>query len=124
MSKYKILVLTDHSNHSKENSLYALTKALRAHPKYAQMDIATRGFEANDSFFQEASMDTLVGDDGVRVLSEINTTSIGGLPQIARLLNQPLVEKAADLLWAFISEKSEARPINLSEVRPNQNVDE
>ncbi len=47
-------------------------------------------------------VDTLVGDDDRRVLSEINTTSIGGLPQIARLTGQPLVERAADLLWKHI----------------------
>ena len=46
-------------------------------------------------------LDTLVGDDGKRVLSEINTTSIGGLPQIAQLKNQPLVEDAIDLIWDY-----------------------
>ncbi len=46
-------------------------------------------------------VDTLVGDNGKRVLSEINTTSIGGLPQIAALMNKPLVEKAIDLIWDY-----------------------
>ncbi len=46
-------------------------------------------------------LDTLVGDDGHRVLSEINTTSIGGLPQMAAYLNKPLVEKAIDLIWDY-----------------------
>ena len=46
-------------------------------------------------------LDTLVDDDGKRVLSEINTTSIGGLPQIAKMTQQPLVEKAIDLIWAY-----------------------
>ena len=50
-------------------------------------------------------VDTLVGDDGKRVLSEINTTSIGGLPQIARMNNQPLVEKAIDLIWEYYNGK-------------------
>ena len=47
-------------------------------------------------------LDTLVGDDGKRVLSEINTTSIGGLPQIAQMDGKPLVKKATDLMWAYI----------------------
>lgn len=47
-------------------------------------------------------VDTLVGDDGQRVLSEINTTSIGGLPQIAAASGLPLVEDAADLLWSYL----------------------
>jgi len=50
-------------------------------------------------------VDTLVGDDGKRVLSEINTTSIGGLPQIAQMLGKPLVKQATDLIWDYITEK-------------------
>lgn len=50
-------------------------------------------------------VDTLVGDDGRRVLSEINTTSIGGLPQMAAHQGEPLVEQAVDLLWNFITKK-------------------
>lgn len=50
-------------------------------------------------------VDTLVNDDGKRVLSEINTTSIGGLPQIARLTGKPLVREAADLIWNYVIEK-------------------
>jgi len=49
-------------------------------------------------------VDTLVGDNGVRVLSEINTTSIGGLPQIARMEGKPLVEEAIDLIWQYVLE--------------------
>ena len=48
-------------------------------------------------------VDTLVGDDGKRVLSEINTTSIGGLPQIAAMRQEPLVEKAIDLIWKYFN---------------------
>ena len=50
-------------------------------------------------------LDTLVGDDGRRVLSEINTTSIGGLPQIAEQLGKPRVKEAADLMWQFITQR-------------------
>jgi len=50
-------------------------------------------------------VDTLVGDDGNRVLSEINTTSIGGLPQIAKLMKRPLVKEATDLICNYIAEK-------------------
>ncbi len=47
-------------------------------------------------------IDTLMGDDGSRVLSEINTTSIGGVPQIAKLNNRPLVKKTIDQIWANV----------------------
>jgi len=52
-------------------------------------------------------VDTLVNDEGKRVLSEINTTSIGGLPQIAAIKKQPLVEKAIDLIWSYYKEKTQ-----------------
>ncbi len=50
-------------------------------------------------------VDTLVDDTGQRVLSEINTASIGGLPQIAKLRNEPLVEKAIELIWKYYFDK-------------------
>ncbi len=46
-------------------------------------------------------VDTLMGDKGKRILSEINTTSIGGLPQIANQRNLPLVDEAIDLIWSY-----------------------
>ena len=51
-------------------------------------------------------VDTLVGDDGKRVLSEINTTSIGGLPQMEKFTDKPLVEEAADLIWNYYMDKT------------------
>lgn len=63
-------------------------------PKLAEMGIVMYG------------VDTLVGDDGKRVLSELNTTSIGGLPQIAKLTGKSLVKEAADLIWNYITEKT------------------
>jgi len=47
-------------------------------------------------------IDTLQGDDGKRVLSEINTTSIGGLPQIAKFDGKPLVDEAIELIFDYI----------------------
>lgn len=47
-------------------------------------------------------VDTLVGNDGRRVLSEINTMSVGGLIQMARLNGQPLVQRSADELWNYV----------------------
>ena len=47
-------------------------------------------------------VDTLVGENGKRVLSEINTTSIGGLVQIEQLRGTPVLKTAAGLLWDYI----------------------
>lgn len=52
MKKLKILVLTDHTNHSAENSLYALLQSMRKHPSCAHIDIATRANPLNDFFFK------------------------------------------------------------------------
>ncbi len=43
--------------------------------------------------------DTLVDDDGKRVLSEINTLSIGGLGPMEKMSGKPLVKEAAMLMW-------------------------
>ncbi|MEO1435382.1 MAG: glutathione synthetase, partial [Bacteroidota bacterium] len=47
-------------------------------------------------------LDTLVDDDGKRVLSEINTTSIGGIAQIAAMRQLPLLEKTVELICQFV----------------------
>lgn len=46
-------------------------------------------------------IDTLEGDDGVRMLSEINTLSIGGIAQIAAHAGLPLVDVAAERLVGY-----------------------
>lgn len=57
-------------------------------------------------------IDTLVNDEGRRILSEINTTSIGGLPQIAKLTGKPVVEESADLIWNYIVKKIAREDVN------------
>lgn len=49
---YKFLVLTDHGNHSKENSVYALMSRLSQHSQCEKVDIASRGDSVNTDFFQ------------------------------------------------------------------------
>lgn len=49
--------------------------------------------------------DTLVDDSGNRVLSEINTMSIGGLQQMEQLIEQPVVAQTAALLWEYINDE-------------------
>lgn len=49
--------------------------------------------------------DTLTDDQGKRILSEINTLSIGGLPQMGALNNQPVVSRAASYLWQYINDE-------------------
>lgn len=67
----------------------------RIHPTLSEMGIVMYG------------IDTLVGNDGRRILSEINTTSIGGLPQIAQMTGKPLVQKAVQLILDCGIQKSQ-----------------
>lgn len=50
-------------------------------------------------------VDTLVGDDGRRVLSEINTASIGGIVAIEAFTGRPIARRAAHLLWDYFISK-------------------
>jgi len=59
MRKYKVLVLTDHRGHSKENSIYAILQVMLKHEQCAQIDIASRGLEENKMFFENHQVDTL-----------------------------------------------------------------
>ena len=49
--------------------------------------------------------DTLTDDDGRRVLSEINTVSIGGLTQMARMDGKPVLHRAAALIWDYVKDE-------------------
>lgn len=46
--------------------------------------------------------DTLTNDEGKRVLSEINTQSIGGLKQISEQRGPHILEKITDLFWSHV----------------------
>ncbi len=46
--------------------------------------------------------DTLVDDNGLRVLSEINTLSIGGLVPLEEMSGKPVLKWTASLLWDYI----------------------
>ena len=52
MSTFRVLILTDHRGHSKENSLYALSRALARHPQCRQVEVASRGHASHTAFFE------------------------------------------------------------------------
>ena len=51
---HKVLILTDHSNHSAENSLYELSVKMLNHPLTENIDIASRANIDNEGFFSSA----------------------------------------------------------------------
>lgn len=46
--------------------------------------------------------DTLTQDNGLRVLSEINTMSIGGLKQMHAQQERPILQHTAQLIWTYV----------------------
>lgn len=52
MQRFKILILTDHTRHTAENSLYALARAMYQHPWCEQVDVASRWNPLNKPFFE------------------------------------------------------------------------
>ncbi|KAA3628650.1 MAG: glutathione synthetase, partial [Bacteroidetes bacterium] len=60
MLKLKMLILTDHTNHSSENSLYPLARVLRKHSSCAHIDVATRGIKMNEPFFKKLQPENLL----------------------------------------------------------------
>lgn len=54
-------------------------------------------------------MDTLVEDDGRRILSEVNTLSIGGIKPLEDLSGEPLVRKTTDLITQYLLARENLR---------------
>lgn len=54
-------------------------------------------------------MDTLVDDDGQRILSEVNTLSVGGMKPLQDMSKQPVLKRAADLIMDY-ARKNIGRP--------------
>ncbi|MBR9922220.1 MAG: glutathione synthetase [Bacteroidetes bacterium] len=67
--KWKILVLTDHSTHNPNNSVYELCNALNRDNRVAQVVLASKGHPENKSFFEE-HVSTLL--KGVEVTKSID----------------------------------------------------
>lgn len=59
--QYRILVLTDHTGHSDQNSIYAILNQMSAHPRCHSIDIASRGLKENSHFFDGMHREALLG---------------------------------------------------------------
>ncbi|MCB0643597.1 MAG: hypothetical protein KDC44_18245, partial [Phaeodactylibacter sp.] len=54
-------------------------------------------------------VDTLVNDEGHRVLSELNTTSIGGIKQIEEYTGTPVLQDTADRIIQYAIRRKHER---------------
>lgn len=74
MTRFKVLVLTDHSGHSKENSVYAMLAEMLLHDQCYSIDIASRGLAVNQDFFKQCNFDIIHASS---VTSEFQFDDIG-----------------------------------------------
>ena len=51
MKQFRVLVFTDHSGHSGENSMYALLTTMLQHPGFSGVAVASRGYPETAGFF-------------------------------------------------------------------------
>ncbi len=61
MRKYRILCLTDHDRHSKENSLYSILSGMSQHIRCEQVIVASRSSNKNISFFDDFDFSKIYG---------------------------------------------------------------
>ncbi|MBT8233447.1 MAG: hypothetical protein HKO66_16070 [Saprospiraceae bacterium] len=61
MKKYRVLCLTDHDKHSKENSIYAIASAMAIHPQCKEIVVASRSADINSSFFYHNNFEKICG---------------------------------------------------------------
>lgn len=61
MKRIKVLCLTDHAKHSKENSIYALLSQLCVHNLVEKVVVASRSVVDNHSFFYEGDFENIKG---------------------------------------------------------------
>lgn len=52
-----------------------------------------------------AGIDTLMGDEGKRVLSEINTLSVGGFKNIQQQTGRPVIEETIQIIIDYVNQK-------------------
>lgn len=80
-------------------------QAILSQPDQQEVDIANRLiprlWEKGIVIF---GFDTLVGDHGKRVLSELNTMSIGGITQLEKFTGKPVVATAAQLILEYLND--------------------
>jgi glutathione synthase len=92
MRQLSFLVLTDHSGHSRENSLYSLVSTLNDDARCKMISVASRGDKRNTAFFAGAGTQV----QGIRVVTGLNYEADGFLFKAADHEFDPL---DYDVIW-------------------------
>ncbi len=116
MDNFKMLSLTDHSGHSRENSIYALLHELKAHPYCSSIDVASRGVAQNDPFFYQLSNKKLFAcpvtdqfkfhPDGSSFTKNIRQVSLSDYDVILMRLPHPVSDDFLHFLMNNFPEKA------------------
>lgn len=127
MHRYSILVLTDHSAHSKDNSVYDLCAALRRNPATRLVHLASRGNPANRGFFYDHSTTQVKAwamrreisfETGQKALAENTfTVDVGSYDVIWLRLPRPIPDGFFPFLTSHVDEyRIINRPSGIHEV--------
>lgn len=113
--QYNFLVLTDHSGHSQENSIYALMAKLAQHPQCGNLAVASRGDSMNDDFFQNCQSSTLfaINTDsgfsfdatGQQFSKNISLVNVADYDVIIMRLPRPISNEFLDFITKIGQEK-------------------
>jgi glutathione synthase len=103
MKKYNFLVLTEHTKHSNQNSLYALVAELVQQEQVNQVYVASRGNDKNKSFFEEmtsskveatlATTSFVYEADGTQFLENTRTVDIQLVDVVFMRLPRPATDE-------------------------------
>lgn len=103
MKKYNFLVLTEHTKHSDQNSLYALVAELAGHEQSNQVYVASRGNCENKSFFEEKKSSEVAAtlattsfafqEDGAQFLENTTRVDIQSVDVVFMRLPRPVSDE-------------------------------
>ena len=106
MGNFNVLILTDHTNHSKENSVYSIVNSLSKHALVNRVDIATRGNFENNDFFKHLKSEILLAakvdgnfkfsKDGLNFNQNVNKVLVSEYDLIWLRLPPPLTKSFLD----------------------------
>lgn len=103
MKKYNFLVLTEHTKHSNQNSLYALVAELVQHEQVNQVYVASRGNPKNKSFFEDRTSSEIEATlattsfafqvDGAQFLEDTTNVDIKSVDVVFMRLPRPATDE-------------------------------
>lgn len=114
MRKYRFVALTDHSDHSAENSIYAILSELARHPRTQSVELVTRGLSVNKSFFEgemeapvhayQVSADFSFDDSGTQY-SDSHALDLNACDIILMRLPRPIPDQFLEKLSSTFGQK-------------------